>query len=197
MSDKSSIANLALQLLGETPDIVDVDTDDTKHANEIKAAWDATLDAALAEHPWRFALVRAAWPASATAPAWGFARAYPFAADPYCLDVVRLDPLRHGDLPGTWDVVGREVHADEDPPLYVEYIARVTDPARFHPMFVEFFAAKLAEKIAFRVTGKANLAPDMREYRKELQRDARWKSAVASGRSSARDGDFLSSRSVP
>lgn len=193
MTDKAGIANLALQLLNQRPNIVDLDSDNTQAAAELKTAYYATLDAALADHPWKFALVRAAWPASATAPAWGYAYAYPFAASPHCLDIVRLDPDHHGD-DALWDVVGREVHTDEGAPLYVEYIGRVTDEALFHPMFVEYFAAKLAEKVAYRVTGKANLAPDMREYAKGLARDARWKSAVATGRRPQKEGDLLASR---
>lgn len=195
MSSKAEIANLALQLLGQLPSIVELDTDNNRAAAELKIAYYPALDAALADHPWKFALVRATWAASATAPAWGYANAFPFATNPWCLDVHMLSRKHHGDDP-LWDVVGRAVHTDEAAPLYVEYISRVTDEALFHPMFVEYFAAKLAEKVAARVTGKPELGRDMREYRLGLGRDARWKSAVATGRKLAREGEFLSSRAI-
>lgn len=196
MPNKNEIANLALQLLGQNQNIVDLDSDNTKNAAELRTAYYITLDAALASHPWRFALVRDSWAVSGTAPAWGYTKAYPFATDPYCLDVHRLDPDHHGDEPDTWQVVGREVHTDEGSPLYVEYISRVTDEARFHPMFVEYFAAKLAEKVGYRITGKPEIAREMRDYAIGLARDARWKSAIATGRRAPREGDWLSSRGV-
>ena len=196
MTSKTGIANMALQLLGQPPTLVNVDTDNTQRAQDIRTVYDAALDAALADHPWKFALVRATWAAKDTAPTWGYANAYEFATDPLCLDVYRLSPDHHGDEP-LWDRVGNEIHTDEGGPLYVEYISRVTDTARYHPMFVLYLAAKIAAWCAYKITGKSDKADELNAQARDLARDARWKSAVATGRKLPKEGDFLSSRGVP
>jgi hypothetical protein len=193
VSSKTRICNLSLMLLGHSANIVNVDTDNTQRAADLLAVYDEVRNAALADHPWKFALVRKTLPAKDTAPEWGFANAYEFPTDPVCLDVYRLDPENHGDEP-EWDRVGNEIHTDEGAPLYVEFIGLVTNEALFHPMFVTYFAARLAEWTGLKITGKAGIAEEMAAKANGLARDARWKSAVATGRKRQKDGDFLNAR---
>jgi hypothetical protein len=77
-------------MLGDAP-IVSIN-DDTKQAKALKRVYDDTLKAFLVDHPWHFAKKRASLPASATTPAWGFARGYPVPADFLRLLVIRDAP---------------------------------------------------------------------------------------------------------
>lgn len=200
MSSKTEIANLALQLLGQTPNIADVDTDNTRRANDIKNAYDATRKAALRAHAWNFATVRTTLAATTTTPAWGFDYRYFLPAD--YLGQLRFSVDHHGSrkpphrtLTDT-DESGMFVDTDEGATIYVEYVKDIDNAALFDPMFVEFFAAKLAEKVAFQVTGKPQLMAEMRDYAKELARDARWADAVDTGRDPPDDGEFLAARAI-
>lgn len=200
MSSKTEIANLALQLLGQTPNIVALDTDNTRRANDIKNAYDAARKAALRAHAWNFATVRTTLAATATTPAWGYAYRYALPAD--YLGQLRFSVDHHGSRRPAHRVLtdadesGLFVDTDEGAPLYVEYVQDIDNAALFDPMFVEYFAAKLAEKVAFQVTGKPNLMAEMRDYAKELARDARWADAVDTGRDAADEGEFMNARRI-
>lgn len=194
MGTKTDICNLALQLMGARSRLVDVDTDNTEHAGELKTAYPNARDLILRAHNWNFAMTQGVWPALATAPAFGFAKRYQLAAAPFCLRFVRFDVDRHGRrVPKR--IVGRELHTDEGAPVYVWYVARIEDEALFDPMFVEALAAKLAERLGYRITQRVTIAREMRDFARELARDARWADAIETDDESAADqGEFLDSR---
>lgn len=196
MSSKSEICNMALLLLGEQPNIVDVDTDATRNAGALKAAFDTARDALLREHNWNFALTQGTWAAVSPAPDFGYTNSYQFSADPFCLRFVRFDRDLHPGRP-SWKVIGRTLRTDEGSPVYVEFIARVTDTAQFDPMFVSALAARLAWMTGYRITGKREAADEMRQITKDLARDARWADAIDTGREEPLDdGDFLAARAI-
>jgi hypothetical protein len=200
MSSKTEIANLALQLLGQAPNISNVDTDGTQRAISIRNAYDATRKAALRAHAWNFATVRTTLASTGTTPAWGFAYRHQLPSD--YLGQLRFDRTNHGSRKPPHRVTtdtaesAMFVDSDEGATLYVEYVKDIANGALFDPMFVEFFAAKLAEKVAYQVTGKPELARDMRDYAKDLARDARWADAVDTGRDPPDEGEFLAARAI-
>lgn len=201
MSSKTEIANLALQLIGQAPDIVNVDTDNTTRAKEVRQAWDAARLAALRAHAWNFATVRTTLAAMSTAPEWGYAKKY--ALPPEYVGSLRFSKDNHGAQKPPHRILtdraagGRELHTDEGSPVYIEFVSNVADEGLFDPMFVEYLAAKLAEKIGYRLTGRATIGQEMREYAKDLARDARWADAVDTGRDEADQGEFLDARAIP
>jgi len=200
MTDKATIANLALQLLGQIPNIVDLDSDNTQRARDLRNAYEPARLAALRAHAWNFATVRDTLAATATTPAWGYAKRY--ALPPDYVGQLRFSKDHHGSRKPPHRIVtdrnqsGTFIDTDEGSPIYVEWVSNVTNTALFDPMFVEYFAAKLAEKVAFQVTGKANLAPEMRDYAADLARDARWADAVDTGRDEPDEGEFLAARAI-
>src|SRR5690606_25509259 len=93
-----------------------------------------TRDEVLRAHPWNFALARALLAASGTAPAFGWARAFPLPVD--CLRL--LPVVAGGHLNGTpiaHEVEGGAVLSNATAPLAIRYVRRVVNPSEFDPLF--------------------------------------------------------------
>lgn len=139
MASQTAICNRALECLGDAP-IVSID-DDTKQAKALKRVYADTLRAFLTEHPWHFAKKRAALPASATAPAWGFIYGYPVPTDFLRLLAVKDGPAfsLEADASGSQWIL-----TDAQAPLNILYLYDVTDAGRLPPHAVEALARWLA-----------------------------------------------------
>jgi len=142
------IVNRALFKLGALP--LASMGDNNKQARIMSGLWDTVRRAELRRHFWSFALRRAALPALAQAPAWGYARAYQMPAD--CLRVAQVgewqsspseaDYRNMDDSP--YAIEGGMLLTDLAAPLRIRYVADVSDPGAFDALFVEALAAKLA-----------------------------------------------------
>lgn len=157
MASKTDIANRALSKLGE-PWIANIDTTNTKAANTIRRMYDIVRDAVQTSYPWNFTVTRAQIAKDASAPAWGYDNRYTIPSDFLALLEVKNNPeyrLERG-----------YILTDEGSPIYIKYIARVTDSGAFDPLFVEAFAARLAyeacEEITESNTKKEILAQELR-----------------------------------
>ena len=139
MASQTGICNRALEKLGEQP-IVSI-SDGTKQAQALKRVYQGSLEAMLVEHPWHFAKKRAALAASATAPEWGFANAYPVPTDFLRLVAIKDGPAfsLEADPSGTQAIL-----CDAAAPLSILYLYAVSDPGRLPSHFVEAFSSKLA-----------------------------------------------------
>ena len=143
MASQTSICNRALECLGDAP-IVSID-DDTKQAKALRRVYDNTRRAFLCEHPWHFAKKRASLPASAQAPAWGFARGYPVPADFLRLITVNNGPAFSLEA----DATGSQwILSDAAAPLEILYLYDVIDAGRLPPHAVEALARWLAYDLA-------------------------------------------------
>jgi hypothetical protein len=143
MASQTSICNRALECLGDAP-IVSID-DDTKQAKALRRVYDITRRAFLCDHPWHFAKKRASLPASAAAPAWGFAQGFPVPAD-----FLRLLAVRNGpEFSLEADATGSQwILSNASAPLDILYLTDVTDAGRFPPHAVEALARWLAYDLA-------------------------------------------------
>jgi hypothetical protein len=173
MSSTIEICNLALTKLGAAR--ITSLADDSKQARALSAIFDPTRDAELVAHPWSFAIVRAALPASSTAPAFGWARAYPLPAD--CLHLVQVgDSFSYYDSdaagPG-FDVEGGAVLTDAVSPLLVRYTYRVTNSGLFPPLFVQSLACRLAFELAEELTQNLSKREAAWAERKDAIREAK------------------------
>ena len=155
------IANLALRKLGDDG-ISALDQADSEGARAVNDVHETVRDIVLRLHPWNCALERAILAPASPAPVWGFAYRYAFPTDPYCLRVWQLSPDHHARAP--WKSLNREIHTDEGPALYVEYIKRVTDPEKFDANLVESIAAKIAFTIAWRITNSRTAESKMKDW---------------------------------
>ena len=141
-SSKTAIANLALTAMGAK--LIANITENSDSARTINAVYDATLDGTLRQHPWNFAVKRAAIAANSIDPVHTWAKAYPVPSDFIrMVESIFQDPFA---------IEGNQILSDEPATLNIVYIARITDTAQFDPLFVEAFALRLAVATVERIT---------------------------------------------
>lgn len=159
----TSIANRALQMVGAAAILAL--TDNTPEARAANNCYDACRRAELRAHRWNFARKRALLAPSATPPAFGYTYSFPLPTD--CLYV----PLTN-DWDSDWEVEGRAILTNSGnspdsatPPdgtvLALAYVADVTDPPLFDPLFCEALAARMAVEMVERLTQSNQKAQDM------------------------------------
>lgn len=162
-ASETRIANRALTLLGSGKRILALD-DAAPEAKTLLALWADARDATLAEHPWNFAIRRAALPASTVAPAFGYARSFPLPSD--CL---RWLPPRRPYRPAI-EQEGAALVSDADAPLPIRFIARIEDVALWSPGFADAMAYRLAAEAAEPLSADKGLHDRMM---------AGWRAAIA------------------
>lgn len=148
MASQIDIVNRAITKLGGAR--ITSMNDNNKQARVMTALWDTVRQAELRKRFWSFALVRTTLPALATTPAWGFSFAYQLPPDflrivqvnDYFVDPNLLDYRNMDDSP--YAIEGGNILTDFPAPLKIRYVADVTNPGDFDPLFVEAFASKLA-----------------------------------------------------
>ena len=88
--NRNKIAQLTLELLGQTLPINDFTTDNSLQARTINNWFEVTLKKFLRKHPWNFATSFAALPVGLSSPSAGYSYAYALPSD--CLVIRRLAP---------------------------------------------------------------------------------------------------------
>jgi hypothetical protein len=104
----------------------------------------------MSAYPWNFATKRASLPALATAPTWGFKKAYQLPSD--YLRMIELE-----DDTVTWKVEGKTIVCDQSAPLNILYIAQITDVVQFTSLFEETLTERLAAELAVPITKKIDI----------------------------------------
>lgn len=163
-----SIANLALQKLGE-PSIVSM-TENSGPARTMNACYEAMRDRELRANLWKFAKRRATLAAHATVPDFTFGYAFPVPNDFLRL----IKPARIGL---DWHLEYHEgvlaILTNDGTTLEIRYIAKITDPTLFDPLFIEMLACKMAWQCAEAITqSNSKKMAALDEYR-EVRREAR------------------------
>lgn len=167
--NKMEICNLALMRLGAMP-ILSMDQQ-CKAAIALKANFDLILLIVLRDHPWNFAEKRASLAQLSEAPLFGYDYAYQLPVDRVrVLGLVggedKLDPTLDFKIEGD-QLLTNQTSAK------IQYIYKVTDPAKFDAKFSSALASRLAAEIAYHLTGAAAMKKQMMaEYLQELA-DAR------------------------
>jgi len=141
------ICNRALSKLGA--ERINALTEDSPNGRSCNAAFVSVRDSELEDHPWSFAIKRAQLAANATAPIFGRTNAFPLP-----VDFIRLLPPYVEDNRNNWDhqIEAGEIVTDDDGPLDIRYIARITDPNKYTPLFAEALSARLAMEMAEEIT---------------------------------------------
>lgn len=156
MASQVDVVNRGLFKLGALP-IMSM-ADGNKQARVMSGLWDTVLKAELRRAQWSFAMRRAALPALAAVPAWGFNFTYQLPSD--CLRVVQVndfyDPpsaqnYRNSD-DSPYTIEGSTLLTDYGAPLKIRYVANITDPGAFDALFVEVLASKLAYEACESIT---------------------------------------------
>ena len=143
-----AICNHALDLLGADP-IVSLD-DDTQVGRLCKRNYEPVRDAVLRAYPWNPAIRRAALPALADAPAWGFLPVSPCPRGRSRRPAFACcDRKRNRRARADYRIEGGRCSAMRAA-ASILYIAQITDPTRFGPLLADAIAARLAAELAYR-----------------------------------------------
>ena len=212
MTSIVSICNLALTRIGAQT-INDLE-EASSAARHCKALYEPTRDSLLENRPWRFARSRASLAALVVAGAdkpreWS--QVYALPSD--CLKPLYIEPASAGTIPLHRDCytgseywrqqipdatppfevrAGRQIMTDEEDAVLI-YTARIEDPTRYDPLFVEALSWRLAGDLASALKGDMRrreeawgaaqvaineaAASDARGATTRVQRDADWTAA--------------------
>jgi hypothetical protein len=153
------ICNLALARLGDAR--ITSLSDATAQAQYCSLFYAQTLEELQTEFDWQFCRKLASLTAAATPPAFGYARRFAVPSD--FLRLIRLNGIDEDENFSKWEIVDGFIHTDLAAPAQIEYIAHVTDAAKFPAVFVEIISAKLATNLAMPLTGSKDLFAQMAE----------------------------------
>ena len=172
MSSTVEVGQSALDKLGA--DTIVSLTQNSRNARAVNGAYARVRDKLLRQHPWNFAIARAQLAATAPAPAFGKANAFPLPAD-----FIRLLPSDPADNLNSldWQIENHNgslaILTDDGAPLEIRYIRRVTDANKMDALFLELWATDLAFEICKKVTNSNTAKESLREDRKGLIAEAR------------------------
>lgn len=151
MASDVDIANLALARLGDSATVSNLSPPEgSAQAQHCARFYPIALDALLELHDWHFATRRKTLAAiEGDWEPWGYAYAPP--AD--CIRVLSIVPAGGADAdvqPYEREVGpnGEAVILTDQEEASARYIARITDPTRFSPLFVDVFGWVLASHLA-------------------------------------------------
>lgn len=156
---KTQIANRALDLLGQSSVLTDLDTDTGTAAKALRRHYDEARKAVLQAYPWNFATKRASLSALSARPAWP-ADAYYYSLPGDCLTVRGIDDERRNE-PWSIEVIGttqesleRVLLVQKSGPIYVLYTANIERLDIWSHMALDALQALLASKVAMPITNK-------------------------------------------
>lgn len=152
----TELANLALDALGETKRLLNVETDGTAVAKVMQSVFWVAWDETLAGYPWNCARKRARLAAMEQTPAFGFEKYYALPAD--FLGVQEIDGVLEGEqwaieLAGTDDAPVLALACDIPAPLDLVFTCRLRNLAVASASLKGAFIHALAFRAAMGVTG--------------------------------------------
>lgn len=155
-TSRTDIANRALNAIGA--DAIGSINDSTTTAKLCNRLFTPLTYSLLRRHPWNFALKRASLPASATAPAWGYAFAYPVPAD-----YLKIYEVKSANPTTRYVVESGEILTDIGAPLNIRYVRKVDDPGEFDPLFTELMVLAIAHDLAMPVANNLALRQSLKK----------------------------------
>lgn len=187
VTSQTRIANRALILLGTATRIVSV-ADDKPLAKQVRDLWHESRRAALAAHPWNFALHRVQLNEAGTAPAFGYARQ--FRLPPECLRWLPWPRDHELFFEGVEE--GGYILSDAAAPLPLRCIRDVEDVGAWSAAFATFMAYQLAMDLADSATQFAAKAQDMAQARDIALEEAKKLDGLATGERTLGNKRYLS-----
>lgn len=146
MASAVSICNLALYHLGVAS--ISSLTENTKPARACNAIYEDQRDQLLRRYPWNFAVTRTTLAALASpTPAYDYSDYFQLPAD--CLRLLEVKD------DSTYKVEGRRIASNAGAPLYIKYVAQITDANQYDSLFRAALAARIAVTLAPTFTDSA------------------------------------------
>lgn len=163
-----AICNMALQKLGAAR--ITSLTEDSRNARACNACFEMVRDRELRARAWNFAKKRETLAPHATAPAFDFAYAFPVPSD-----FLRLLPPARTYL--DWSIENHQgvkcIMTNDGDSIEVIYIAKITDPTLYDPLFDEALACKLATHMCEEITQSNQKKADTAAEYKAVMAEAR------------------------
>jgi hypothetical protein len=183
----TQIANLALSKLGPGSGyLTDLASDTTTAGQALNRTYEMVRDEVLEAHPWNFAVKRAELAADVDTPEWGYDYQYSLPSD--CLRFLSMDGEKVD-----YQVEMDKLLVDEEGPLSIRYISRVTDTSKFSPTFVAMLSVRWAFEISSVVDSRVTAAQLWEMYQRQLAQ-AKRADAQANQPEALPDGDWLNAR---
>ena len=107
--------------------------------------YEVTRDELLSDFQWSFTRSQISISKDAANPSTGYA--YRYAIPAGTGQIIRLNNIDDADNTAKWEVVGGYIHTDLPTPITLDYTSKITDPAKFPPIFVHILTVTLAIKL--------------------------------------------------
>lgn len=179
MASEVSICNDALVQLGAEDLLISL-SDNTKAGRLCNQMYSIVREQVLTRFAWNCSIKQAELAALVETPTHEFTYAFKLPAD--CLRVIKIgvpassasaansrDPFGyHQWEPMQWRrVAGNKIFSNASP-LYISYVANITDPNEMDPALRDAIAAYLAAKIAYALTGSRTKEETMKQWFREV-----------------------------
>jgi hypothetical protein len=135
-------------------------TGTTKSAITASALYNITRDACLRIHPWNFAIKREELNDSGDTPYYEWDYAFDIPED--CLRVLGTDFDEYPDV--KWKVEGRQILINEDT-VNIKYISNSVTEESWDTLFVNYFAAALAEAMSYSLSQNKGITDAMTQLK--------------------------------
>ena len=142
-TSRTQLANLALMRLGGSL-LTDLDADDTEEASKCRLLFEELRDQLLVAGHWAFAIKRVALALLGTEPAYGFSYKHQLPTD--CLLVISVNDEVYYHT--EYKIEGTTLLTDDNL-VYIRYVAQISDPAQWSPMFKQTFVLRLALELSY------------------------------------------------
>ena len=152
-SSEVAIANRALQILGAKR--ISSLSQDAPNARSMNTAFVPVRDALLRRYDWNFAIKRASVAASATDDLYEGLKRYQLPND-FGRLLRERNTSFFQEQRRDWQIEEGHILTKDGAPLQFRYVALVTDPALFDPLFAEALSAKLAVETALDIPGSTS-----------------------------------------
>lgn len=187
------VYNITLTKLGQ--DRAASVSEDVEQVRVLNSIWAATVDYVLADHPWKFAIIRAELPVLVGAPEWGWERH--FALPEPCLRLVQVGDSWAWFYEKALDVFeleGGRILTSEAAPLRVRYVQRVSNVGLWPTMFADAVAMRLAYRSAVKLTNSNAREKSCAADYEMAVRTAKRQSAIERPPRNVSQSDWLESR---
>lgn len=187
------VVNLALTKLGQ--DRVVAITDDAEAARVMRSMWDMTLDTTLASFPWKFAIKRVELAALADVPL-GTEWTLQYTLPDECLRLVQVgeDWAFYSPTTPLFTLEGGVILTNEEAPLFVRYVQRVTNVGLWPSLFGRVMAMQLAADAAEKLTTSNSKFEAAMLALEVAVKEAKRQNAIERPPMRLADSDWLASR---
>lgn len=161
MPSKTDICNLALIKIGKNR-VIDIDTDDSQQATDLKLVYDFTLSEILAEADWSFAIFRQALNKSVENPLYQWSYKFQLPTNPEYVRLISIEGNPDYTIEGNYLLTNTDN-------IKIAYIGKVIDPNQYTIPFQNAFVALLAYKICYNLTNSSSREKEiLAEYQQKL-----------------------------